>query len=103
MIELGAKWLIGEDSPQNPRISPIHADLRNLPPIYLQAGEREIFIDMIRSFHAKAEAQGVDIKLDVWESMNHVFQAYGDRSPEAKEAMQRIASIVIQDSGSIHN
>ncbi|MFV2044412.1 MAG: alpha/beta hydrolase [Anaerolineales bacterium] len=102
MIELGAKWLIGGNSPQDTRISPINADLRSLPPIYLQAGGREIFIDMIRSFHAKAEAQGVDIDLEVWESMNHVFQAYGDRLPEAKEAMRRIASIVIQDSGSIH-
>jgi acetyl esterase/lipase len=57
---------------------------------------------MIRSFHEKAEAQGVNIKLDVWQSMNHVFQAYGDRLPEAKEAMQRIASIVIQDSDSLY-
>ncbi|MEE9512680.1 MAG: alpha/beta hydrolase [Anaerolineales bacterium] len=96
MIELGAKWLIDKDSPQNPRISPIYADLRGLPPIYLQAGGREIFIDMIQSFHEKAEAQGVDIKLDIWESMNHVFQAYGDRLPEAKEAMQRIATIAHQ-------
>jgi acetyl esterase/lipase len=102
MIELGAKWLIGKESSQNPRISPIQADLRSLPPIYLQAGGRRIFIDMIRSFHEKAEAQGVDIELDVWESMNHVFQAYGDRLPEAKEAMQRIATIVFQDSDSIH-
>jgi acetyl esterase/lipase len=96
MIELGAKWLLGDDSPQNPRISPIHADLHGLPPIYLQAGGREIFIDMIRSFHEKAEAQGVDIELDVWESMNHVFQAYGDQLLEAREAMQRIAAEVQQ-------
>jgi acetyl esterase/lipase len=51
---------------------------------------------MIRSFHEKAEAQGVDIDLDVWESMNHVFQAYGDQLPEAREAMHRIASIALQ-------
>ncbi len=96
MIEPGAKWLVGDDSPQNPRISPVHADLSGLPPIYLQAGGREIFIDMIRSFQEKAQAQGVDIKMDVWESMNHVFQAYGDQLPEAREAMQRIATVVHQ-------
>lgn len=96
MIELGAKWLIGEDSPKNPRISPTYADLHGLPPIYLQAGGREIFIDMIRSFHEKADAQGVDIELDVWESMNHVFQAYGDQLPEAREAMHRIASLALE-------
>jgi acetyl esterase/lipase len=96
MIETGAKWLVGDDSPHNPRISPIHADLRGLPEIYLQAGGREIFIDMIRSFYEKAKSQGADIELDVWESMNHVFQAYGDQLPEAREAMQRIATLVHQ-------
>jgi acetyl esterase/lipase len=96
MIETGAKWFIGDDSPQDPRISPIHADLRGLPVMYLQAGGREIFIDMIRSFYEKAKSQGVDIELDVWESMNHVFQAYGDQLPEAREAMQRIAAVLHQ-------
>ncbi len=94
MIELGASWLIGKDSPENPQISPLHADLRWLPPIYLQAGGREIFIDMIRSFYERARAQGVNIELEVWESMNHVFQAYGDLLPEAREAMQRIAAVI---------
>ncbi len=98
MIELGAKWLVGDNSPSNPRISPTQADLCGLPPIYLQAGGREIFIDMIRSFHDKAIAQGVAIQLDVWESMNHVFQAHGDQLPEAGEALQRIAAIVHQPS-----
>lgn len=96
MLELGASWLVGEDCPENPQISPIHADLRGLPPIYLQAGEREIFIDMIRTFFERAKAQGAEIELEVWESMNHVFQAYGDRLPEAREAMQRIAEVVRQ-------
>ena len=97
MIEPGAKWLIGEDSPLNPQISPIHADLRGLPPIYIQAGGKEIFIDMIRDFYERAQAHDVEIKLEAWESMNHVFQAYGDQLPEAREAMQRIAAIVHQD------
>jgi acetyl esterase/lipase len=96
MIEPGARWLIGEASPQNPKISPPYADLRGLPPIYLQAGGHEIFIDMIRDYYERAKVQGVDIKLDVWESMNHVFQAYGDQLLEAREAMQRMATIIRQ-------
>ncbi len=97
MIEQGAKWLLGEENPQNPQISPLHADLHGLPPIYIQAGGKEIFIDMIKEFYEKALAQEVDIVLEVWESMNHVFQAYGDQLPEAREAMRRIATIVHQD------
>jgi acetyl esterase/lipase len=97
MIEQGAKWFVGDDSPQNPKISPLHGDLRGLPPIYIQAGEREIFIDMIRDYFGRAQNQGAEIELEVWDSMNHVFQAYGDQLPEAREAMQRIAVIISQD------
>ncbi len=94
MIEQGAQWLAGDLSPEDPKLSPLRADLSGLPPIYLQAGGREIFIDMIRSFHRKAVAQGVQAELEVWEAMNHVFQAYGDRLPEAREAMDRLATVL---------
>jgi monoterpene epsilon-lactone hydrolase len=97
MVEQGASWLVGMDSPLNPKISPLHADLHGLPPIYLQAGGKEIFIDMIRAYYDMAQAQGVDIKLEVWESMNHVFQAYGGLLPEAEAALQRIAAVVCQE------
>jgi monoterpene epsilon-lactone hydrolase len=56
MLAQGARWFVGDDSPQNPRVSPIHADLNGLPPVYIQAGGREIFIDMIRAFYDKAKS-----------------------------------------------
>jgi monoterpene epsilon-lactone hydrolase len=94
MLEIGARWFVGEGDPQDPQISPLQADLRGLPPIYLQAGEREIFIDMIRGFYENAKSQGARVDLEVWESMNHVFQGFGDQIPEAVEAMDRIAEVV---------
>lgn len=97
MIEPGASWFTGQNSPQDPLISPVHADLRGLPPIYIQAGGREIFIDMIRTFYENGLAQGADIEFEVWESMNHVFQAYGDQLPEARDAMQRLATVMHQE------
>jgi acetyl esterase/lipase len=94
MIEKGARWFAGEQDPQDPMISPLYADLRGLPPIYIQAGERECFVDMIRACYERAKTQGADITLEVWEGMNHVFQGYGELVPESKEAMGRIATIV---------
>jgi acetyl esterase/lipase len=94
MIEPGAAWFCGGSDPRYPLISPLHANLRGLPPIYLQAGGKEIFIDMIRSFCESAQAQGADIEMDVWESMNHVFQAHGDQLPEAQEAMRQIVAVI---------
>ncbi len=96
MIEIGAKWFLGDESPDNPQVSPIQADLRGLPPMYLQGGGREIFIDMIRAFYERAKSQGARIELDVWDSMNHIFQGYGNQLPEAVEAMQRMAEVIHQ-------
>lgn len=66
--------------------------------MYLQAGRREIFFDMIHAFYEKAKSQGASIELDVWKSMNHVFQGYGDQLPEAVEAMGRLAEVINRGS-----
>ena len=47
-------------------------------------------IDMIRAYVAKAQAGGATIRFDVWDEMNHDFQALGDRMPQSKEALERI-------------
>ncbi len=94
MAETWAGWYTDGRSPEEPLISPVHADLRGLPPIYIQAGGKEILIDMIRAFHARATDQGVDVKLDVWESMNHNFQAYVDLLEEARSALTQISNFI---------
>lgn len=98
MAETWAKWFLAGRSHQDPLISPINADLRNLPPIYLQAGGKEILFDMIKAFDDLGVAQGINIKMDVWDTMNHDFQAYGDIIPESKEALSRISKFVNGDN-----
>jgi len=92
-----AEWLCKENTPQNPIISPINADLKGLPPIYIQAGSAEILYDMIRKFADKAQEQGCNIKLDIWKNMNHDFQAFGDMIPESKEALMRIGEVIYEN------
>jgi acetyl esterase/lipase len=89
-----AEWFCKDADPHYPIISPINADLRGLPPIYIQAGDAEILYDMIQSFSDKAQAQGANVKLDVWQNMNHDFQAFGDIIPESNEALQRIGQVI---------
>jgi len=89
-----AEWLCKNSNPRDPIVSPINADLRGLPPIYIQAGGAEILYDMIQAFYDKAQAQGANVKLDVWQHMNHDFQAFGDLMPESKEALMRIGQVI---------
>jgi monoterpene epsilon-lactone hydrolase len=94
MPEKWAKWLCDGSNPQNPLISPIHADLHGLPHIFIQAGESEILFDMIRQFADTAKKQGGDLALEVWENMNHDFQAYGDNIPQSRAALSHIGRVV---------
>ncbi len=99
MVVQWAEWFCRGTDPKNPLVSPVHADLRGLTPIYIQAGDAEILIDMIRMFVRKAQEQGTPISLEVWKQMNHVFQAYGMITPQSKEALQRIGEVIQQAMG----
>lgn len=99
MVVQWAEWFCGGTDSKDPLVSPVHADLHGLPPIYIQAGDAEILIDMIRMFVRKGQEQGTQISLEEWKQMNHVFQAYGTIIPQSKEALQRIGEVIQQVMG----
>ena len=89
-----AGWFCKDANASDPLVSPINANLKGLPPIYIQAGSAEILHDMIYSFAERAKQQGAQVHLEVWPNMTHDFQAFGDIAPESKEALQRIGEVV---------
>lgn len=84
------KWLKGDSGLADTVLSPIDHNFRGLAPIYLQAGGKEILVDMIRDFSHALKKQGAKVRLDVWEHMTHEFHAYGDHELESREALLRI-------------
>jgi monoterpene epsilon-lactone hydrolase len=89
-----ASVYVGDDAARNPLISPLYADLSGLPPMLIQVGSTEILLDDAARFAAKAEAAGVEMKLDVWNDMIHVWQGFAGIMPEAKEAVMQIGTFV---------
>lgn len=87
-----AQWLKGGRDCSDAQLSPMGQDFRGAAPIYLQAGGKEILVDMIRDFARQAEHQGAQVRLDVWEHMTHEFHAYGDTLPESSQAVSRLRS-----------
>ncbi len=94
-----ARWLCQGMDFENPLVSPVYGDFRGLPPIYIQAGDAEILIDMIRELVRRAKVQGVQITLEEWKQMNHVFQAFGPFTPKSREALQRIGEVIQERMG----
>lgn len=92
----GVDWLaasiLGENADhRDPLASALYADLRGLPPVYLQAGADETLLDDSRMFAERARAAGVDIELDVYPEMLHSFQMMAGRAREADAAIGQMA------------
>lgn len=84
--------LYAGDAPlDNPLVSPIYADLTGLAPLLIQVGTRErLLSDSVRlARHARRD--GVDVTLDVWEGMWHVWQDHPSL-PEAEQATTEIGA-----------
>jgi monoterpene epsilon-lactone hydrolase len=94
MLEKWADWFCDSAQRRNPLVSPLWADLRGLPPIYIQAGRAEILYDSIQAFADRAQRQGADAALETWKDMNHDFQMFGPDVPQSAEALRRIAEVI---------
>lgn len=81
-----SKHYTGEEDPQNPYVSPLFGDLHGLPPIYIQVGEEEMLLDDSTRFAEKAKDAGVDITIDIYAEMFHVFNAFWPVLSAAKKA-----------------
>ncbi|HVP96206.1 alpha/beta hydrolase [Methanoregula sp.] len=76
--------------PEDPRASPVHANLSGLPRLYIQAGSGELMYDDISAFAGKAKWAGVQVRFEIWEGMFHFWQIFGKQVPEARDALARV-------------
>jgi len=80
---------LGGADPRDPLASPVFGDFSGIPPLLIQVGEHEMLRDDSVRVAARARASGVDVGLEVWPGMVHVFQIRG--LPESGEAIQHMA------------
>ncbi len=80
--------------PAAPTISPLFASLAGLPPLLIQVGTAEILLDDATELAANAKRDGVDVTLEVWDEMIHVFQAFFPLLPEGRQAIEKIAAFL---------
>ncbi|MBQ6774288.1 MAG: alpha/beta hydrolase fold domain-containing protein [Synergistaceae bacterium] len=57
----------------DPKLSPIHADLRGLPPMLIQIGSYELFVDDGLSLFNRALSDDVEAALTTYPGMPHDF------------------------------
>lgn len=81
---------VGQNNAQDPLISPVYGDWHGLPPLLVHAGEDELLrTDAVRVDELARDA-GVDVKLEIYPRMWHVWQLY-PKLPQAVQSLDEIA------------
>lgn len=86
-------YLAGHDG-RDPLASPLYADLSGLPPLLLHVGEREVLLDDSTQLATRADAAGVDVTLEVWDEMIHIWHFFAGLFPEAGEAVGKLGGFL---------
>ena len=90
-----AKQYYGAHDPKDPLVSPLHANFRGLPPMLIHVGDAEILLDDATRVAERAKQAGVDVELEVWDDMIHVWHVFAKLLPEGQQAIDKIGKFVI--------
>ena len=91
-----AKAYLGDTDPRTPLASPLYADLTGLPPLLIQVGTAEVLFDDATRLADRARAAGVDVILEPWDDMIHVWHVFAAILPEGQQAIDRIGEFIRQ-------
>lgn len=75
---------------EDPRLSPLRAELRGLPPLLVVVGTHELLLDDALALVTRAAAADVDVDLVVGAGMPHVFPGRGADIPRASDALDAV-------------
>lgn len=93
-LEWFAGMYTGGDPANNPYISPIYADLHDLPPLLLHVGEDEVFFGENQQIAQNARQAGTPVTLQTWPNVPHVWHPFAPWLPEAAHALSEIATFL---------
>ncbi len=89
-----AKAYLGDADPRTPLAAPLYADLTGLPPLLIQVGAAEMLLDDATRLAERAKGAGVDVVLEPWDDMIHMWHMFAAMLPEGQQAIDRIGEFV---------
>ena len=95
LVGIANIYLNGPD-PRTPLAAPLHVDLTGLPPTLVLIGTWETLLSDSTRLVEKAESAGVDVTLEQWDEMIHVWPISAPVLPDGQQAIDRIGEFVRQ-------
>lgn len=80
----------GGVSATHPWVSPLYADLHDLPPTFVQVGGAEVMLSDATRLAERLRLAGVPVEERVWDGLFHGWQLYASMLPEGEEAVAEI-------------
>lgn len=93
LLAMAGLFLQGH-SAQDPLAAPLHADFTGLAPLYIQVGGYETLLDDATRVADAARGDGVEVVLEVFPEMQHVFQMGVGKVPESDDAVAKIGGFL---------
>ncbi len=84
--ESAAAYLAGFD-PRDPKASPVFGDFAGLAPLLIQVGSEETLLGDSLLLSGRAGHARVEVRLEVWPEMIHVWHAFGGQLNAARRAI----------------
>jgi len=94
-----ADRFIGNADKRHPWGSAIYADLKGLPPLHIEAGERDVLYSDSTRLIEKLKAAGNKFKFSSIPGAIHSFPALAGSTPEAAAAIKRMAKFMQKHTG----
>ena len=89
-----AQTFLAGGSSREPLANPLYADVSGLPPLYITVSRDETLLDDAVRFEKIARAAGVEVKVDIFPEMQHVWHYMAGAAPEADQAIQQMSDWV---------
>lgn len=102
MLNNWAAAYCGKTPTDTPSCSPLLAELHDLPPAFIQVGEREILLDDAVELDRKLQSSGVQSDLHIYPEMWHVFFLQAGLLTEADRAVTDIGRFVQRRTATAH-
>jgi epsilon-lactone hydrolase len=93
-VAVMAKAYVAAGDPKAPLVSPLFADLRGLPPLLVHVGSDEVLLDDALGLAERARRAGVDVTVEEWPAMIHVWHWFQPMLEDAERATAVIGAFV---------
>jgi len=79
---------------RDPRVSPLHADLKGFPPTLIQIGACETLLEDSTRFAAVAGAANVAVTLEIWPDMIHAWPMWNAHLEPGRRALAHAGEFI---------